>query len=57
MSDDPITNMRGRAQQCRRLANSIADRETVGVLLQMANDIEKDIKRLEKERADNASGG
>jgi hypothetical protein len=55
VSDDPIMNMRGRAQQCRRLAHSIADRKTVGVLLQMANDIEKDIKRLEKERADHGA--
>ena len=51
MGDDPILNMRGRAKQCRRLAKEIADRETVAILTRMADDIEADIQRLERERS------
>ena len=47
--EDPlvIENMRGRAAQCRRLANAILDRRAADVLLKMAEEIEADIKRLE----------
>ena len=49
MGDDPIENMRGRVQQCRRLAGSINDQVTAEILLKMAEDIEADIRRLEAE--------
>ena len=39
--------MRGRAEQCRRLARAILDRSASAVLLQMAEEVEADIKRLE----------
>ena len=47
--EDPVVieNMRGRAAQCRRLANAILDRRAAEVLLKMATEIEADIKRLE----------
>lgn len=51
MGADPIENMRGRVQQCRRLAGSISDRQTSAILLQMARDIESDITRLEAKGA------
>ena len=49
VGDDPIENMRGRVQQCRRLAGSINDQGTAEILLKMAKDIEADIRRLETE--------
>ena len=47
--EDPlvIENMRGRAAQCRRLANAILDRRAAETLLKMAEEIEADIQRLE----------
>ena len=51
MDDDPVVNMRGRVQQCRRLAGSVDDRATTLMLLKMAQDIEADIQRIEAERA------
>jgi hypothetical protein len=52
VGDDPIMNMRSRAEQCRRLASHIGDQKTVEILLKMANDIEADIQRLETERTE-----
>jgi hypothetical protein len=47
--EDPtvIANMRARAEQCRRLAKAILDRSASTILLQMAEEVEADIKRLE----------
>jgi hypothetical protein len=47
--EDPviIENMRGRAAQCRRLANAILDRPAAETLRRMAEEIEADIRRLE----------
>jgi hypothetical protein len=42
-----IANMRARAEQCRRLAKAILDRSASAILLQMAEEVEADIKRLE----------
>ena len=42
-----VERMRGRAEQCRRLARAILDRSASAVLLQMAEEVEADIKRLE----------
>ena len=42
-----VERMRGRAEQCRRLARAILDRSASAVLLQMADEVEADIKRLE----------
>lgn len=51
MGTDPIANMRGRVEQCRRLAASILDDRAAVALLKMASEIEADIARLEAERA------
>jgi len=42
--------MRGRVEQCRRLAKSVNDPRTVESLLKMAREIEADIQRLESEK-------
>jgi transposase len=42
-----IERMRARAEQCRRLAKAILDRSAAAVLLQMAEEVEADIARLE----------
>ncbi len=42
-----VERMRVRAEQCRRLARAILDRSASAVLLQMADEVEADIKRLE----------
>jgi hypothetical protein len=42
-----VERMRGRAEQCRRLAKAILDRSASTVLLQMAEEVEADIRRLE----------
>jgi hypothetical protein len=52
MSDDPLERMRARIAQCRRLAASTTDARTRDVLLQMAEEGEVDLKRLEAERAE-----
>jgi hypothetical protein len=41
-----ITNMRARAEQCRRLAGALTDRTASAVLLKMAEEVEADILRL-----------
>jgi len=48
--DDPqsvIAHMRARVEKCRRLAKYINDPRTTKALLQMANDGEADIRKLE----------
>ena len=49
MSDEiqVIARMRSRADQCRRLAAALTDQRACGALLQMAAEVEADIKRLE----------
>jgi hypothetical protein len=42
-----VANMRARAEQCRRLANALTDRRAATILLNMAEEIEADIARLE----------
>jgi len=44
---DVLANMRARVEQCRRLANSTTDKRTATILLQMAEEGEADIKRME----------
>jgi hypothetical protein len=51
MSDDLKRNMRARIAQCRRLAKHINDPRTTEALLQMADEGEADLKRLEAEEA------
>ena len=46
-----VERMRVRAEQCRRLARAILDRSASAVLLQMAEEVEADIKRLESGEA------
>jgi len=41
-----IRKMRGRVEQCRRLARSTTDEHTCTILLQMADEGEADIQRL-----------
>jgi hypothetical protein len=55
MSDDPISNMRGRVEQCRCLARSILDDRPSKVLLKTAFEIEADIVRLEAGRRPSAN--
>lgn len=50
MGDDPLENMRDRAAQCRRLANSATNRELLEFLQNSAEQIELDIAKLEAER-------
>jgi hypothetical protein len=42
-----IARMRARAEQCRRLAGALTDRQASGTLLKMAEEVEADIARLE----------
>lgn len=55
MTDDPLDGMRARIEQCRRLATAILDPEASKALLEMAKDIERDLRKLEDERAAQAS--
>ena len=56
MGDDPLDNMRERAAQCRRLANSATNRELLDFLTNSAREIEEDIARLEAERRGRSDG-
>ena len=47
---DVIENIRARIAQCRPLADMIPDRETAALLRQMADDGERDVRRLETAR-------
>ena len=50
MSDDPLVGMRERAAKCRWLAKEMLDKKTIQALLEMADEIERDMKLLEAER-------
>ena len=50
MSDDPVQNMWERASQCRRLASTTHDEKMHWQLLEWANEIEKDVERIQAER-------
>jgi hypothetical protein len=54
--DQIIANMRGRIEQCRRLAKSINDQPARAALLKMGDEIEVDMRRLEAERNANGAG-
>jgi hypothetical protein len=45
--DDVIANIRARVAQCRRLADMITDDQTAAILRQMADDGERDLRRLQ----------
>jgi hypothetical protein len=47
MSDNVRENMRDRAARCRRLARSVLDKEGADALIQLAEEIEADIRRLD----------
>ena len=47
-----IANIRARVEQCRRLADLITNREAAAILRQMADDGERDVRRLEAKRRD-----
>lgn len=47
MGDNPIENMRARAEQCRRLSDHMHDRKMAEQLRTWAREIEADIRRLE----------
>lgn len=49
MSREIIAKMRGRVEQCRRLAKFINDPRTNEALLKMAEEGEADIRKLEAE--------
>ena len=55
MSGDPLEGMRRRIETCRRLAKQILDRQATEALLQMAEEIEIDLAKLEAERAGRSS--
>ena len=55
LSDEPLQNMRERVAKCRWLATQIADGKASQVLLEMADDIERDIEKLEAERLGRAN--
>lgn len=50
-TEDLIKHMRARIAQCRRLARYVNDPRTTATLLQMAEDGEADIRRLEEDGA------
>lgn len=47
MNEDVIANIRSRIERCRRLASMITDKRAIEVLLEMAQEGERDIERLE----------
>jgi hypothetical protein len=49
-SDELVQKMRARVEQCRRLADMIHSPEARKSLLQMADDGEADIRKLEADR-------
>ena len=46
VNEDVVQNIRSRIERCRRLAAMITDKRAIEILLQMAKEGEKDIKRL-----------
>jgi hypothetical protein len=51
MSDELMAKIRGRVEQCRRLAKMINDPQAAKVLHQMADDAEADLRKLQAEAA------
>lgn len=49
-NDELIRKMRGRVEQCRRLAQSTTDDRTAQILTQMADEGDADIKRMLAEK-------
>lgn len=49
MNREVIAHIRGRVAQCRRLAAMITDPEARKTLIQMADEGDADIRRLEEE--------
>lgn len=47
-----VEGMRVRAEQCRRLAAALTDKPAAAVLLQMAEEAEADLRRLDTEGND-----
>lgn len=47
MNEDVIEHIRSRVERCRRLAAMITDKRAVDVLLQMAQEGDADIARLQ----------
>ena len=45
-----IANIRARVDKCRKLADMITDERAAAILRQMADDGERDIKRLQSEQ-------
>jgi hypothetical protein len=56
MDETPINRMRDRARQLRRIANAAHDREMIGMLLKMADEVELDATRLETQLKAGAEG-
>ena len=54
MNEDVIANIRSRIERCRRLASMITDKQAIEVLLQMAQEGERDIERLEAREGGNS---
>ena len=50
VTDDPLENMRSRAEQCRRLADRMHDPKMKWQLLEWANEFDADAERFEAER-------
>ena len=50
MTDDPLDGMRERIIRCRRLAKQILIAKAAQALLEMAEEIERDLKKLEADR-------
>lgn len=48
MTKDVRENMRDRAARCRRLARTILDKKAADALIQMAEEIEADMRRLKE---------
>jgi hypothetical protein len=47
MNEDVIANIRSRIERCKRLASMITDKQAIEVLLEMVEEGERDIERLE----------
>jgi len=48
MSEDLRANMLDRAARCRRLAQSVLDKKAADALIQLAEEIEADLRRLQR---------
>ena len=56
MSAELMVKMRGRIDQCRRLAKMITDPQAKQALLKMADEGEADLKKLQADEAARAAG-